>query len=121
MVVVASGSMELNRDGNAGRGSRSDSKEQAKAYTVADSEHDRVRHHLGEQPQGTVLAAQQIVSKIKSAEHIQTNAGDADSRDGVVVHRNDCRCSYGCVQTGATHRGRLTPHPKRFTWMRNAS
>ena len=42
--------MKLNRDGNARRGSRSDAKEETKADTVADSEDDRVRHHLGEQP-----------------------------------------------------------------------
>jgi hypothetical protein len=87
MVLLASRSMKFNRDSNAGRGSRSDSKEKAKADAEPDSEHDRVRHHPGEQPQGTVLAAQQIVSKIKAAEHIQTNASDADSRDHVMVHQ----------------------------------
>src|SRR6185295_4410265 len=50
MIVLASCSMKFNRDSNARRGSRSDSKEETKAYTVTDSEHDRVRHHLGEKP-----------------------------------------------------------------------
>ena len=88
MIVRATCSMKFNRDGNAGCGSGSDSKEKAETDTVADSEHDRVRHHPGEQPQGTVLAAQQIVSKIKGAEHVQTDAGEADGCDSVVVNRN---------------------------------
>jgi hypothetical protein len=59
-----------------------------------------------------VLAAQQIVRKIKAAEHIQTNAGEANGRDRVVVHRNDCRCCYGCLQTRASDGRRLTMHPE---------
>jgi hypothetical protein len=90
MIVRAACPMKFNCDGNAGCGSRSDSKEKAEADTEADSEHDRVRHHPGEQPQGTVLGTQQIVGKIKAAEHIQTDAGEADSRDSVVVHRDYC-------------------------------
>src|SRR6266404_4369709 len=113
MVVLAASAMKLNRDRDAGRAPGSDSKEKSKADTVTDAEHDRVRHHPGEQPQRTVLAAQQIVSEIKTAEHIQANAAKADGRDRVVVHRNDCRQMIPVRTTGAAPPGRSLPGRER--------
>jgi len=38
-----------------------------------------------------VPAAQQIVSEIQAAKHVQSDAGDADNGDRVVVHPYNCR------------------------------
>ncbi len=38
-----------------------------------------------------MLTAQQVVSKIETAEHIKAGAGNADGCDGVVIHPIDCR------------------------------
>src|SRR5437016_426656 len=86
MILVASCSLEFDRDGNAGRCAGSEAKEKPQTDAEADSEHDRVRYRPGNQPQRTVLAAQQVVSEIKTPEHIEAGAGNTDGCDDVVVH-----------------------------------
>jgi Tol biopolymer transport system component len=86
MLQPARRSVEFDRDGNAGGDARSEAEEETKSQAVADSENDRVGHRAGEQPQRAVLPAQQIVCKVKAAEHIQAGAGNADGREGMVVH-----------------------------------
>jgi catechol 2,3-dioxygenase-like lactoylglutathione lyase family enzyme len=57
-----------------------------RAWFKDPAEDDRVRHRPSKQSQRPMLAAQQVVSKIQTSEHIKTGAGNADGCDGVVVH-----------------------------------
>src|ERR1051326_2181402 len=86
MIVSAAGTLELDRNREAGRDSGRNPKEQAKAETVAESEHDGVRHHPGQEPQGTMLATEEIVGEIQAAEHIEANAAEANNADGAGAH-----------------------------------
>ena len=86
MVQATSGSTEFDGNGDPGRNSRDEAKEETKANAVADSEDNRVGYRPGEQSQRAVLPAQQIVSEIKAPEHIETAAGDTDGCDRMVVH-----------------------------------
>ena len=91
VVVSAAGTLQFDGNRKAGCNSGRNSEEQAKAETVADSEHDGVRHHPGQQPQGTMRAAQEIVSQIQAAKHIEANAAEANDGDGAVIHPLDRR------------------------------
>ncbi len=87
MIVPVRGTLQFDGDGNAGGGTARDTEEQPEADAVAGSEDDRVSHHPGEQPQRTVLAAQQIVSQVQGAQYVQKNSGDAEGRHQAMVHR----------------------------------
>ena len=91
MVQSARGAVEFNRERYAGSKTRHQAEEETKAQTVADSEEDRVCDRPGKHPQRTVLAPQQVIRKIKTAEHIQAGAGNADGCDHMMVHADDCR------------------------------
>ena len=86
VTFLAGHAVELDRDGDAGRGAGGKPEEQAEPKAVADSEHDGISDHPGQQPQRTVLAAQQVIGQIEAAEHVETGAGDADGGDCVMVH-----------------------------------
>ena len=86
MTLSAGSSLEFNRDRDAGGGARSQAEGQPESKPVADSEHNRVRYRPGKQPQGAVLAAQQIVCQIETPQHIQTGARNADYRNRMMIH-----------------------------------
>src|SRR5207244_6938362 len=100
---LAGHAVELDRDGDAGRGAGGKPEEQAEPKAVADSEHYRIGDHPGQQPQRTVLAAQQVVGEIEAAEHVETGAGDADGGDCVMVHLLIVEASLG-RKTGGSAR-----------------
>ena len=92
MVQATCGPIELKGKGDAGGNPGSKSKEKTETNAVSDSEDHRVRHRPGQQPQRPMLAAQQIVCKIQTSEHVKARARDADSGDGVMVHAGEyCR------------------------------
>ena len=79
-------STEFNRNGDAGRDTGSQPKEETKAEAVADAEDNGVRYRASKQPQRTVLSTQQVVGKIETTQHIKTCTRNADGRDCMVVH-----------------------------------
>ena len=93
MVQPASGSMELDRQGNPGRYAGGKAKKETEAEAIPDAEYDRVRYRTGKHSQWTVLSAQQVVGKIQTAQHIKRAADNADGGDCVVVHSEDCRAN----------------------------
>src|ERR1700736_3835806 len=78
--------MEFNRRCSAGRKPGGQGKKQTEPDTIAGSEHRRVRYCPGKQPQRAVLSAQQVISEIKTPQHIETSPDDADSSNHMVVH-----------------------------------
>src|SRR5580704_5027640 len=93
MIEPASGAIEFNRQGNTGCDPGSQPEEETEAEAIANAENDGISDRAGEQAQRAVLAAEQVISEIKTTEHIKAGARNADGRDGVVVHFVDCRCS----------------------------
>jgi len=91
VAQAAGGSIEFNGQRDTGGYPGSKAKEMTETDPVTDSEDDRVRHRPGKQSQRPTLAAQQVIRKIQTSEHIKARAGDADGCDGVVVHASDCR------------------------------
>ena len=61
-------------------------KNRAEAKAVSDAEEPRIRYRAGQQAQGTVMSAEQIVGEIETAQHIEAGTRDAHDSDGVVVH-----------------------------------
>jgi hypothetical protein len=96
MIQPASCAIELDRDGDPGGNSGSHAKEETKTKAVTDSEDDGIRYGAGQQPQRTVLPAQQIVREIETAQHIETGSRDADSCDCVMVHSAIVRYEVLC-------------------------
>jgi len=86
MIEAASRPIEFNRDCDTGRDTGSQAKEETEAKAVADAEDNGVRNGAGEQPQRTVLTAQQVVSEIETAENIKTGTRDTDDGECMVVH-----------------------------------
>ena len=86
MSQTTSGSIEFNRDRDTSCETRGEAKEQTQANAIADAENDRVRHGTGKQPQRAMLSPQQVVGKIKAAQHIKKGPCDAYGSYGVVVH-----------------------------------
>ncbi len=64
--------------GDAGSQTSGQAKKHTKAKALTDSKNDRVRYRARKQPQRAVLSAQQVVGKVKAAEHIRTGADNAD-------------------------------------------
>ena len=93
MLQAACRSLEFNRSSDASSHPGGETKEKTEANAVSDSEDDRVLHRPSKQPQRPMLAAQQVVGKIQTSEHIKTCAGNADGCDGVVI--------YGVIAEGA--------------------
>jgi len=91
VVPAARGSIEFNGQRDTGGYTRSEAKEKAEANAVSDAEDDRIGHGAGKQSQRPMLAAQQVICKIQTSEHIKACASDADGGDGVVIHSSDCR------------------------------
>jgi hypothetical protein len=60
-------------------------KKKSQSDRIPDSEYDGVRHRSGKHPQWPVFAAQQIVSKIQRAQHIQARRRDAHTRQQVMI------------------------------------
>jgi hypothetical protein len=87
VVQATRGAIELNRKSYASCDTGREAKEKTEAKTVSDSEDDRVGYRSGKQSQRPMLAAQQVIGKIQTSDHIKTGAGNADGGDGVVVHR----------------------------------
>src|ERR1700720_32386 len=90
MIEAASGSIKFNRKSGAGPNAGNKAKEGAKTNAVAHAEDDGVRYRAREQAQRTVLAAQKVVGKIEAAQHIETGAGNAEDRHGMVIHSAYC-------------------------------
>src|SRR5580704_7504816 len=86
MIQPARCPAEFNREGDTGGDTGSQAEEETEAQTVADTENNGVGYRAGKQAQRTVLTTQQVVGQIKSAQHIETGSGNADDRDGMVVH-----------------------------------
>ena len=86
MIQSPSRSIELNRQGDAGRNAGSYAKEQTQANAIADTKDNGVCDSPGQQPQRTVLPTQQVVSEIEAANHIKESARNANGCEYVVVH-----------------------------------
>jgi hypothetical protein len=101
MIQAASCSVEFNRDCDTGRdtGSEAEEEAEAKAKAVADAEDNGVRNRAGEQTQRAVLAAQQVVSEIKTAENVKIRAGDADEVGISSGNQALTRCAYLGIQS----------------------
>jgi hypothetical protein len=53
---------------------------------IAGAEEDPVGDRACQGPQGSMLAAQEIVGEIQRSEHVQRTAEDADQRECVLIH-----------------------------------
>ena len=91
MIEAAGRAIQFDGYGKAGGEAGRDAKKQSQAKTVSDSEDDGVSYDSSEKPQRTMLATKQIIGKIEAAQHIQAGSGNADGRDGMVVHPRNCR------------------------------
>src|ERR1700730_9838571 len=93
MVEPPSCSIEFNRNRDAAAHAGTQAKEKTESKTVANSKHNGIGHNPGKQSQRTVLTAQQIVSKVKTPDHIQASTRNADRGNRVMVHGNDSKGS----------------------------
>src|ERR1700730_9534033 len=89
MVEPPSCSIEFNRNRDAAAHAGTQAKEKTESKTVANSKHHEIGHNPGKQSQRTVLTAQQIVSKVKTPDHIQAGARNADCGNRLRVNGND--------------------------------
>ena len=85
MIVPLAHPVQLNRDRNPGSHPRRDPEKESQPQPVPEPEHNRVSDHPRKHPQRPMLPAQQIVSQIQPAKHIQANASETDSRNDVVI------------------------------------
>ena len=114
VVPAARGSIEFDGQRDTGGYSSSKAKEKTEADAVTDAEDDRVRHGPGKQSQRPMLAAQQVIRKIQTPEHIKTRARDADGGDGVVVHSSEyCRGNGGEKGALAAQRRKIAAQGER--------
>jgi hypothetical protein len=60
-------------------------KEKSQPNRISKTKYDRVRHRSRKHPQWPVFAAQQIVSKVQRAQHIQARPRDAHTRQQVMI------------------------------------
>jgi hypothetical protein len=86
MIQPARGAIELDRQRDTGRNAGSDAEEETETKAVAGAEDNRIRDGASQQSQRTVLTAQQVVSEIEAAQHIETATRNADGREGMVIH-----------------------------------
>jgi hypothetical protein len=88
MVQTTSRPIELDRDGDTGGKSCGQAKDQTEANAIANSENNRLRYRPCEQTQRTMLSAQQIIGKIKAAQHVKKSTRDAHGCYRVVVDQH---------------------------------
>src|ERR1700704_2832020 len=60
-------------------------KENPQPDSISDTEYDRVRHRSRQQPQRPMFAAQQIVSKIQRAQHVEARPRDARAGQQMMI------------------------------------
>ena len=123
MLQAARCSTEFNRHRDSGGNACEEPKKRTEAKTIADSENNRVGNRSSEQAQGAVLATEQIIGKIQTAEHVETGTGDAHGCKRVVVHWVivDVSCSKPILAgktcspegqaSGCARATRRQPHP----------
>src|SRR4029077_3557308 len=86
MTQAASCSIQFDRNRETCGNTGSQAKKETEAKAVADSKDDVIGHRSGQQPQWTVLPAQQIVSEVEAAQHVEAGPSNADGGDCGVVH-----------------------------------
>jgi hypothetical protein len=86
VIQPAGSSIEFDGDRNACSNSSGNAEEETEPEAVSDAEDDGVRHRPGKQSQRAMAAAQQVIGKIQTANHIKAGARYADGGDGVMVH-----------------------------------
>jgi hypothetical protein len=74
---------ERHRDSSSYTGNHA--KEKSQPNRISKTKYDRVRHRSRQHPQWSVFAAQQIVSKVQRAQHIQARPRDAHTRQQVMI------------------------------------
>jgi len=79
-------SMEFNRNRDAGGQPRRQPKPKPQSQPKSNSKHNRVSNRPRKQPQRPMLPAQQIVSQVKTPNHIEECPRNADRRHSVMVH-----------------------------------
>jgi hypothetical protein len=79
-------SIEFDRKSDTGGDTGNKAKEKTKTETEADAEYDGVRYCSRKQSQRTMLSTEEVISKIKTPQHVETTAGNADGRDCMMIH-----------------------------------
>ena len=85
MMFLARRPVEFNGYRDPRGHTRNHAKEKPQSGSISDTEYDRVRHRSRKQPQRPVFAAQQIVSKIQGAQHIEAGRRDAHAGQQVMI------------------------------------
>src|ERR1700686_528485 len=85
MTIFPRRPVKLNCHCDSSSNTGNHAKEKSQPESISNAEYDRVRHRSSKQPQRPVFAAQQIVSKIQRAQHVQARCRDAHARQQVMI------------------------------------
>lgn len=99
MIQSAGSLIQFDGDSDTAGNSGSQSKEETETKAVADAEDKGVGYGAGEEAQRAVLPTQEVIGEINATEHIETRTGNADRRNGMVVHAS-CRTRVRVIMHG---------------------
>jgi hypothetical protein len=86
MIKPAGSAVEFNGNSDACGYPGNQAKKQSQSNTVSNAKDNGIGYGACEQPQRTMLSAQQIIGEVKTSQHIKASACNTDGRDRVVVH-----------------------------------
>ena len=86
MLQPPSHSIEFDRKSDTGGNAGNKAKEGTETEAIADAEYDGVRYSPRKQSQRAMLSTEEVISKIKTPQHAETTARNADGRDCMVIH-----------------------------------
>src|ERR1700719_3215865 len=85
MTLLPRRPVEFNRQRDSSCHARNHPKEKSQPDCIAETKYDGVCYRSGEQPQGPVFAAQQIVSQVQGTQHVEARRRDTYAGQQVMI------------------------------------